>query len=188
MAAITDHPAGTRFVCRYTVPTGNDGDFGYSVSTDSKDRAGNALAAAFTSTKKLTRDGVAPTVSSAAYYSDAAASTSLSGTVKGGSDVYTKVTFSENVGHTAGTGASARPEINYKVGSGSDVQYDIVANTATLASGDCKPTSAAPASVYLCRYTVGGSDSGTLGFEVDTGTTDEPGNALDRRLGRRPPR
>ena len=178
MAAITDYPAGTRFVCRYTVPTGNDGDFGYSVSTDSKDRAGNALAANFTSTKKLTRDGVAPTVSSAAYYSDANASTSLSGTVKGGSDVYTKVTFSENVGHTASTGASARPEINYKIGSGSDVQYDIVANTATLASGECKPTSAAPAKVYLCRYTVGGSDSGTLGFEVDTGTTDVPGNAL----------
>ena len=178
MAAITNYPAGTRFVCRYTVPTGNDGDFGYSASTDSKDRAGNALAATFTSTKKLTRDGVAPTVSSAAYYSDANASTSLSGTVKGGSDVYTKVTFSENVGHTAGNGASARPEINYKVGSGSDVQYHIVASTATLASGDCQPTSAAPAKVYLCRYAVGGSDSGTLGFEVDTGTTDEPGNAL----------
>ena len=145
MAAITGYPAGTRFVCRYTVPTGNDGDFGYSATTDSKDRAGNALAATFTSTKKLTRDGVAPTVTSAAYYSDAAASTSLAGTVKGGSDVYTKVTFSENVGHTASTGASARPEINYKIGSGSDVQYDIVANTATLASGECKPTSAAPA-------------------------------------------
>ena len=53
-----------------------------------------------------------------------------------------------------------------------------MADTATLASGDCKPTSAPPHSVYVCHYRVGGTDSGTLGFEVDTGTADEVGNAL----------
>ena len=182
MAAVTNYPLGTRYVCRYTVPSGGGGDFGYVVWSTSLDKAGNPLAhASLRANKKMTRassDTTPPTVSSAAYYSDAATSIALSGTVKSGNDVYTKVTFSETVGHTAGDGAGARPEINYTIGSGSDVQYHIVANTATLASGDCKPGSAPPASVYVCRYQVGGSDSGALGFEVDTGTADEAGNAL----------
>ena len=103
--------------------------------------------------------------------------TSLSGTVKSGHDIYTRVTFSEPVGHTAGNGAGARPEIHYTVGA-TKTQYDIVANSATLASGDCKPGAATPASVYVCYYKVGGADRGTLGFEVDTETADQANNKL----------
>ena len=125
----------------------------------------------------FTVDTSAPTVNGAAYYSDAGTSSPLSGTVKSGNDIYTKVTFIETVGHTASDGARARPEINYTVGS-TQTQYDIVANNATLASGDCKPRGAPPANVYVCYYRVGGSDIGVLGFEVDTGTADRAGNAL----------
>ncbi len=167
----------TTYVCLYKAKNSDDGDFGFSVGTATTDLKGNA-ASSYTHATKVNIDNTAPTVSSAAYYSDADTSTALSGTVKSGNDVYTKVTFNEKVTHTAGNGASARPEINYKVGNGSAVQYDIVANTATLETGDCKPSTAPAASVYVCRYKVGGSDSGTLGFEVDTGTQDEAGNAL----------
>ena len=166
----------TTYVCRYKTTNTDSGDFGFLVGTNTTDLKDNA-ASAYTHSAKIKIDTTAPTVSSAAYYSDAATSKALTGTVKGGTPIYTKVTFSEKVTHTAGNGASARPEINYSVG-GSSTQYDIVANTATLASGDCKPGAAPLASVYVCRYDVGGSDSGSLGFEVDTGTTDEPGNAL----------
>ena len=155
----------------------DDGDVYVEVSSAFYDYSLNQ-GAKTTATFTVASDTTPPTVSSAAYYSDAALSATLTGTVKGGSDVYTKVTFSETMDHTAGDGAGARPEINYTVGSGSSVQYHIVANTATLASGDCKPSAAPPASVYVCYYKVGGSDSGTLGFEVDTETADEAGNKL----------
>ena len=166
------------YECRYTTTSSDSGDFDFTVGTNTKDGANNALAQTYTHSAKIKVDTTAPTVSSAAYYSDAATTTSLSSTVKSGNDIYTKVTFSEKVGHTANDGDSARPEINYSIGSGSDTQYDIVANTATLASGDCKPSAAPPATVYVCYYKVGGSDSGTLGFEVDTKTADEAGNKL----------
>ena len=164
------------YICMYTSSSSDSGDFGFEIGTATQDVGSNS-ASAYSHATKIVLDNAAPTVSSVAYYSDASTSTSLSGTAKGGSDVYTKVTFSEKVKHTANDGTSARPEINYTVGNTS-TQYDIVANTATLASGDCKPTAAPLTTTYVCRYSVGGSDSGTLGFEVDTGTQDEAGNAL----------
>ena len=47
-------------------------------------------------------DGVKPTVTagSTGYYSDAALSNALTGPLKSGADIYTKVTFSEDMGHT----------------------------------------------------------------------------------------
>ena len=165
------------YECLYTAASGDNGDFDFTVGTNTRDGANNALAQTYTHSAKVKIDTTAPTVSSAAYYSDAALATSLTGTVKSGNDVYTEVTFSEKVGHTVGDGDSARPEINYTVGS-TETQYDVVANTATLASGDCKPNAAPPATVYVCYYKVGGTDSGALGFEVDTNTKDEAGNAL----------
>ena len=51
--------------------------------------------------------------------------------------------------------SAARPEIFYKVGSATKVQYDIVSSTSTLGNGHCKPTSATPAnSTYICRFTI----------------------------------
>ena len=121
------------YECRYTTTSSDSGDFEFIVGTATQDTVGNALASAYTHASAVNVDTTAPTVSSAAYYSDAATSSPLAGTVKSGNDIYTKVTFSEKVGHTAGNGASARPEIHYKVGSNAAAQYDIVANTATLA-------------------------------------------------------
>ena len=143
----------TTYVCRYTSTNSDSGDFDFRVGTATTDLKSNA-ASAYTHTAKINIDNTAPTVTSAAYYSDANTSTSLSGTVKHPTKVYTKVTLSEKVTHTEGDGTEARPEILYTVGSTDDTRYDIVANTATLASGDCKPTTAPPASVYVCRYDV----------------------------------
>ena len=54
----------------------------------------------FGSTQITGIDDTAPTVSSAAYYSNSALTTDLSGNVVTGSDIYTKVTFSENMTQT----------------------------------------------------------------------------------------
>ena len=137
-----------------------------------------------TFTVKVTQsDTTAPTVSTTAsgYYSDAALTTALTGTQAGGTNVYTKVKFSENVAHTENDGATARPEIFYKIGTGTATQFDIVADSETLASGDCKRKSASDFNEYHCLYTTGTSDSGTFTFEVGTNTQDEAGNALASR-------
>ena len=168
----------TTYICKYTTLNATNADFGLVVGTATTDLASNTPSSEYVHTNKINIDNTAPTVSSAVYYSDANLANSLTGTVKSGNDVYTKVTFSENVDLVTGDGASARPEIDYKIGSGSSVQYDIVASSATLAHGDCKSNSSTATNVFVCRFSVGGSDSGTLGFEVGTDTEDIAGNAL----------
>ncbi|MYG25361.1 MAG: fibronectin type III domain-containing protein, partial [Boseongicola sp. SB0677_bin_26] len=122
-------------------------------------------------------DTTAPTVSSAGYYSNAAATTTLTGPVKGGVAVYTKVTFSEDVQHVKSDEAAARPELFYRIGN-SDTQYDILNNADTLATGDCKPTHASETDEYVCLYTVGTSDSGSFTVKAGTNSADKVGNAL----------
>ncbi len=63
--------------------------------------------------------GPAVTSGSSGYYSNKAATTPLTGPVKGGKNIYTKVVFGELVKHKPAAGRDARPEINYKIGSGS---------------------------------------------------------------------
>ena len=58
-------------------------------------------------------------------------------------------------------------------------QYDIVADDATLASGDCQATSASETDEYVCLYTVGNSDAGTLGVSVGSASTDLSANPYD---------
>ena len=128
-----------------------------------------------------TLDTTAPTVTSGStkYYSDAALSTELTnGSLrKGAENIYTKVVFSENMANTNNNGATARPSLWYTIGS-SETQYDIVAHTATLASGECQAKSASDTSEYTCRYTTGSSDNGAFKLRVKTTTTDVAGNAL----------
>ena len=93
-------------------------------------------------------------------------------------DIYTKVTFSEDMTHVKSDGAAtARPELFHRIGA-ADTQYDIVDNGDTLASGDCKPNDASDTDVYVCRYTVGGSDSGAFTVKVGTNSADEASNGL----------
>ena len=124
-------------------------------------------------------DTTAPTVTSGStgYYSDAALSNALTGPLKSGAEIYTKVTFSEDMGHTASNAASARPEIFHRIGS-TDTQYDILASGGTLASGDCKPNHATNTNVYVCRYTVGSSVNGAFTVKVGTNSADKASNAL----------
>ena len=124
-------------------------------------------------------DTTRPTVvaGSTGYYSSAALTTALSGTQSAGTDIYTKVTFSEDMKQVASNTASARPQLYYRIGT-IDTQYDILASGGTLASGDCKPNHATETDEYICRYTVIASDSGAFRVKAGTGSEDEAGNAL----------
>ena len=124
-------------------------------------------------------DTTAPTVTGAltGYFTTEAAGAALTGARKAGANIYTKVTFSEDMKHTKSDNASARPEIFYRIGS-TDTQYDIVDNGDTLASGDCKPNHASNTNVYICLYTVASSDNGALAVKVGTNSADRANNAL----------
>ena len=171
------------FLCRYTVAAGDAGSFDFQVGTDTADRAANALAKAYTHGTALTLESAAPTVDAddsgyfGAYANDGTLSSALTGTIAKGVDIYTRVTFSEDVKHTAGDGAAARPAISYTIGTAS-TRYHVVAASAALASGDCKPNHATETDEYVCRYTVTDSDDGAFGATVGTQTTDTAGNAL----------
>ena len=131
-------------------------------------------------TRTVTYDPTAPTVSSSntGYYSDSSLGTELSGSVNAGTDIYTKVTFSEVIGKTVSDTSTARPVISYSL-AGTDTQYDIIAS-GTPASGDCveSGTGNADGKQYSCRYTVASGNTGSFGVKVGTGSTDLAGNTL----------
>ncbi len=178
-----NHATNTNvYICLYTTADGNNGDFDFRVGTETTDKASNALATAYTHTTKLAIDTTAPTVTAASsgYYDSADADTALTGPVKASTDIYTKITFSENVNHVAGSGAnlsSARPHLSYAIG-GTATQYDIVASTVTLATGDCKPNHATNTNVYICRYTTAAGNNGDFDFRVGIATADKANNPL----------
>ncbi|MYG25973.1 MAG: hypothetical protein F4213_08100, partial [Boseongicola sp. SB0677_bin_26] len=124
-------------------------------------------------------DNTAPTVTSGStgYYSDAAATMTLTGPLKAGATIYTKVTFSEDMKHVKGDGTDARPELFHRIGS-TDTRYDILDNGETLASGDCQPIHSSNTNVYVCLYTVGGSDDGAFTVKAGTSSVDKADNAL----------
>ena len=173
-------------------------NFQYTIRVldDSEDLGGTAMAADHTPTA-ITIDPVGPTVTSAGYYSNAAATTAITGAVSADDDIYTKVVFSENMAHKAATDASARPHFSYHIGSaGTGTQFDVVATSETLDSGECKPTAAPPTNTYVCRYTVASGDTDSFNFVVAASetttvlggddlvalTTDVAGNALNARM------
>ena len=158
------------YICLYTVASGDNGAFAVKAGTNSVDKAGNALASVYTHTGTVTLDNTAPSVTAnlSGYFKTAAATTALTGPVKAGVDIYVKVTFSENMRHVKSDGQSARPALGYSTaGGGGD--FDLVDSGDSLAHEDCQPNHATNTNVYICRYTVQGSDSGQFGFEVDSG-------------------
>ena len=167
------------YICFYTVGSSDSGAFTVKAGTNSVDEVGNALAAAYTHAATLALDTTAPTVTAAAtgYFSDAGATTALTGPPAAGSDVYTKVTFSEDMQHVKSDDAAARPELSYSIGT-TDTRYHILDSGDTLASGDCKPEDSTSTDVYICRYTWGSEDSGAFRVKAGTGSADRAGNAL----------
>ena len=143
-------------------------NFQYTIRVldDSEDLGGTAMAADHTPTA-ITIDPTGPTVTSTGYYSNEAATTAISGSVSANDDIYTKVVFSENMAHKAATDASARPHFSYAIGgSTTATQFDVVATSETLDSGECKPTAATPTNTYVCRYTVASGDTDSFDFVV----------------------
>ena len=128
-------------------------------------------------------DNEAPTVSATAsgYYADRNLSTTLSGTVAGTINVYLKVMLSEQVRYVRSDTDTARPEIFHKVGSATARQFDMVGETQTLQSGDCKRRNRNDSREFHCLYSTTPSDIGDFTFEVGTGTQDDVGNALASR-------
>ena len=124
-------------------------------------------------------DTTRPTVvaGSTGYYSSATLATALSGTQSARTNIYTKVTFSEDMKQVASNAATARPQLYYRIGT-TDTQYDILAPGGTLASGDCKPNHATETDEYVCLYTVGDSDSGAFTVKAGTSSVDKANNAL----------
>ena len=168
------------YECRYRVGSGDSGDFGFWVGEGTRDTLGNPFYPVYNHEKKAVIENTAPTVTAtkSGYYTTSALTTELNGPVPLGEDIYMKVSFSENVRHTADTDADARPEIAYKIGSAAEQQFDIVADTATLKSGECQPDAAPPADVYECRYTTAAGDNDDFDFRVGTSTQDLAKNAL----------
>ncbi len=141
--------------------------------------SGDTVSASLTAAAATMTDNTPPTVTATqtGYYSDSGLSNALTGPLNGGTDIYTKVTFSEDMKHTKNDSASARPEIFHRIGS-NDTQYDILDNGDTLATGDCKPNHASNTNVYVCRYTVGTSVNGAFTVKVGTNSVDKANNAL----------
>ena len=176
-----------KLVCSWTVAEGDADTDGIAVEAGKlsgtiKDGSDNAATLTYTAIPDSAGhkvDGIKPTVTQAStgYFSDADATTALAGPVKGGVNVYTKVTFSEDMKHVKDDGTDARPELFHRIGS-TDVQYDILDSDDTLASGDCRPNHASETDEYVCLYTAGTSDSGTFTVKAGTNSVDKAGNAL----------
>ena len=159
--------------------TGLDNGDAYQFWLRAVNSAGNGTHAGPVEATPASSDTTAPTVTSGStgYFSDAAATTALTGPLKSGADIYTKVTFSEDMKHVKSDAAAARPELSYRIGS-TDTRYHILDSGDTLASGDCRPEDSTSTDVYVCFYTVGSSDSGAFTVKAGTNSVDEADNAL----------
>ena len=167
----------SEYTCLYTVVATDSGAFKLVVGTATIDMAGLFLARRYTATE-ITLDNTVPTVSSVGYYSDAGLTMSQSGTITiPGTKIYTKAVFSEDLKNVTGTTTSARPALFYVKGT-DETQYEIVAHTATLNSGQCKARHETRTHEYECFYTVAVHDNTKFTFKVGTATTDKAGNAL----------
>ena len=166
-------PAATPKVVMHTPATA-----GKKICVYAEDGVGNSRAQLWTTAIAAT-DNIAPTVvsGSTGYFSNEGATTALTGTQGAGTDIYTKVTFSEDMKHVKSDGNAARPALFRRIGA-TDTRYDIVDAGDTLASGDCRPNHASNTNVYVCLYTVGSSDSGAFGVKAGTDSVDKADNAL----------
>lgn len=167
------------FVCKYIVRPEDRGEFVFAVGKWSIDLQGNLLPAFYTHTETL-RLGkpLSPTVKSIGYYSDWQLTKPLTGTIKSGTTVHTKIVFSEEMERVVSDGVSARPELYYRIGD-KDVQHNIVPLGVTgkhYAPGDTKPIRI-PAT-YIGKYQIQSGDYGAFTLVVGTESANKKGVKL----------
>ena len=135
-----------------------------SPDADGEDLSITATTGTVTDTHTVTYDPTAPTVSSRTY--SATSGGASVGSVVKGSDIFTKIVFSEAVVGVASDTNTARPAIKSKArrnnaDSITEFQYDVIAS-GNLASEDCQETGTGSddKKIYSCTYTTPGTLTG----------------------------
>ena len=120
-----------------------------------------------------------PTVREMHFYSDRGLSDEIAheSYKRSGDTIYTKVVFSEDMKHVAGSGSSARPELFIHNGNSLE-QYGIVNHGAAYSSGDCWPYHETDQNVYVCQYDVPSSINDTFRVSVGAASADKNGNLI----------
>ena len=120
-----------------------------------------------------------PSVTEVGYYKDSRLTKPLTGTVKQGKTIYTKVVFSEPMKHIASDEKNARPILSFVI-DGKATRYRVKPHRASgenFQSGDCKPLGKGTDD-YICKYTVHSDDAGTFTLKVGKFSLDADGNTL----------
>ena len=168
------------YICKYTVQADDAGMFSLKVGKFSMDSNGNTLANTYTHETTLQLGQQAPPeVTEVSYYSDARLTKPLTGTIKPGKTIYTKVVFSEPMKHTASDEKNARPILSFLI-DGKATRYRIKPHRTSgknFQSGDCKPLGNGTDD-YICKYTVQADDAGMFSLKVGKFSMDSNGNTL----------
>ena len=164
------------FICKYIVQPEDSSEFVFAIGKWSVDLQGNSLPAFYTHKDKL-RLGkpLSPTVKSVDYYSNWQLTKPLTGTIKSGTTVYTKIVFSEEMERVVSDGTNARPELYYRIGD-TDVRHNIVPLGSTgrqYAHGDTKPIRAQ--ATYVGKYQIKSNDYGEFTLVVGTESANKKG-------------
>lgn len=120
-----------------------------------------------------------PTVLEVAYYRDWQLTQPLTGTIRSGTTVYTKVVFSEPMQHTVSDGADALPALSFLI-NGKPVQYRMQPHGASgehFQSGDCKPLHGGTDD-YLCKYTYTMQADDDRAFTLHAGAVSVSANSI----------
>ena len=114
------------------------------------------------------------------HYMDSQLSTLIEGPVYPRVTIYTKVVFSEPMQHVVANDGTGRPVLFYILNDGKETRYRIVSSGASggdFTSGTAKPLSEG-AKVYICKYTVQDTDTGSFSIKVGAGSVDIAGNQV----------
>ena len=171
------------YLGKYTVKASDNGKFTVAVGKFNVDRQGNRMAAFYTHKKPLqitqpepvveppeevppVHDTTPPTLLSIEYSTDSAGRMRIdeASEVPAGTDLYTKVVFSEPV----------TPAISYTTG-GREKRYSLGQPLGVHWRGVCKPIAGTGNTTFLCYQTAWEEVFFTT---VSTGTTDLAGNPL----------
>ena len=121
----------------------------------------------------------APQVTEVGYYSNSKLTKPLSGTIRPGTTIFTKVVFSEPMQYRAADDQTARPILYYRI-NGKRTRYRIAkrgARGADFVSGDAKPIKGGTDD-YICKFTVPEEVTGQFTLAVGKLSTDKEGNTL----------
>ena len=169
-----------QFLCKYTVQADDEGRFTLKVGKFTTDTDGNKLAKTYVhGTVLQLGQQMPPEVTEVSYYRDLRLSKPITGTVKPGTTVYTKVVFSEPMRHIASDEKDARPILSFVI-DGRAVRYRMKQRRTSgknLQSGDSKPRNKKN-DQFLCKYTVQADDEGSFTLKVGKHSTDTDGNRL----------